>query len=86
MVFVIHGAQSLKDKRRVVKSLTGRIRARFNCSIAETDYLDQWRRTELTACVVSNERRHANSQLDEIVKFAERHAEAELADVEIELL
>ena len=86
MVILIHGARSLKDKRRVVKSLAAQLRSRFNCSVAETDYLDQWKRAELTACVVSNERRHANQQLDEIIKFAERHREAELADVEIELI
>jgi uncharacterized protein YlxP (DUF503 family) len=86
MSFLIHGARSLKDKRRVLKSLKSQIRARFNCSIAETGSHDMWQRAELTACVVSNESRHANEQLDEIVNFAERHREAELVDIGIELL
>jgi len=86
MSFLIHGARSLKDKRRVLKSLKSQIRVRFNCSIAETGSHDMWQRAELTACVVSNEARHANEQLDEIVNFAERHREAELVDIGIELL
>ncbi|MBI1317320.1 MAG: DUF503 family protein [Candidatus Hydrogenedens sp.] len=86
MSFLIHGARSLKDKRRVLKSLKTQVRNRFNCAIAETGCHDMWQRAELTACVVSNESRHANEQLDEIVNFSERHREAELVDYGIELL
>jgi len=84
--FVIYGVRSLKEKRRIVKSIIAKIRNRFNCSVAETDYQDLWQRTKITVCVVSNEQRFANIQLSEIAKFAATHTEAEILDYRIEML
>ena len=47
---LIREAQSLKDKRRAIKSLKDRIRHRFPVSIAEVDALDHWQRSVLGAC------------------------------------
>ena len=58
------GSQSLKDKRRVVKSLRERLQSRFRVSAAETNYQDLWQRSELAACVVSGEQHHATEVLD----------------------
>lgn len=82
----IPGARSLKDKRRVVKSLKERMRARYNCSVAETEFHDTWGRARLAVCVLSTESRHANEQLNEIVRFASMHRDAVMADYRIELL
>jgi uncharacterized protein YlxP (DUF503 family) len=57
----IPGAGSLKEKRSVVKSLKDRLHNEFNVSVAETGHHDVWQRSEVTACVVSTERRHAES-------------------------
>ena len=57
------GCQSLKDKRRVVKSLKDRLHHRFNVSAAEVDHLDVWQRASLAASVVSNDHRHAEEVL-----------------------
>ena len=57
------GCQSLKDKRRVVKSLKDRLHGRFNVSAAEVDHHDAWQRAALAASVVSTERRHAEEVL-----------------------
>jgi uncharacterized protein len=86
MDFKIPGARSLKEKRRVLNSLKQQVRNRFNCSIAETDFLDLWNRAQLTACVVSNESRHANEQLNEIARFALNKPGAEVLDYRIEML
>jgi uncharacterized protein YlxP (DUF503 family) len=84
--FMVPGAASLKDKRRVIKSIIAQMRGRFNCAVAETGYNDLWQRARLTACVVSNESRHANTMLNEIAKFASVHASALLVNYEIEML
>lgn len=86
MDFLVYDAQSLKAKRRVIKGLKDRLRNKFNCSIAETDFMDMWNRAQLCVCVVSNERRHANTQLNEIVKAAESVDGAEMTDYRIEML
>jgi uncharacterized protein len=67
IVWELHLAscQSLKDKRSVVKSLKDRLHQRFNVSVAETAHQELWQRAELTASVVSTDRRHAESVLRE---------------------
>lgn len=67
-------ARSLKEKRRVVKSLKDRLRDRFNVSVAETGHQDSWQRAEITACVVSTDRRHAESILDRADRLVESEA------------
>jgi uncharacterized protein YlxP (DUF503 family) len=59
----ILGAQSLKEKRSVVKSLKDRLHDRFNVSAAETAHQDLWQRAEITACVVAADGRLAESVL-----------------------
>jgi len=84
--FLIPGARSLKDKRRVMKSLKQVLRNRYNCSVAETEFHEQWGRARLSVCVVSNESRHANEQVNEIARFASSKDGAELLDYRIEML
>lgn len=57
----------------MVKSLKDRLHRQFNVSVAETEYQDVLQRAELAACVVSNERRHAES----VLSSADRLVEAE---------
>lgn len=59
----IIGAHSLKEKRSVVKSLKARLHNEFNVSVAETAHQDVWQRCELTACVASGTRVHAEEVL-----------------------
>jgi uncharacterized protein YlxP (DUF503 family) len=83
---LVPGSRSLKDKRRVIKGMKDRMHNRFNCSVAETEYQDLWNRARLAVAVVSDDVRHVNSQLDEIVRFASGQPGAELADYSIEML
>src|SRR5437867_3457521 len=57
----LEGCRSLKEKRHVLQSLKDRLHNRFNVSAAETAHHDLWQRAELTVCVVSTERGHAES-------------------------
>lgn len=83
---LIPGSRSLKDKRRVIKSLKDLMHNRFNCSVAEIDYKDLWGRSRLAVCVVSDDSRHVDSQLNEIVRFASTRPGAEMADYSIEMM
>jgi len=84
--FLIPGARSLKEKRRVISSLKKRLHNRYNCSVAETDFKNHWGRARLAICVVSGESRHANAQLNEIVNFASADGGAQVIDYQIEML
>ena len=57
------GCASLKDKRRIVKSIKDRLHRKFNVSVAETDHQDLWQRSELACCVVATDRRQAEKVL-----------------------
>jgi len=59
----LDGCQSLKDKRRVLKSLKDRLHQRFNVSVAETDHHELWQRAELSCGVVARDRAHAQDVL-----------------------
>jgi uncharacterized protein len=83
----IHDSQSLKDKRRVVKSLVERARQRYNAGVAEVDYLDSWQMAGIGFTCVSTSGAHADQMLAEIVRFIEANAPfGALADVSTELI
>ena len=78
---------SLKGKRQVVKSLTARIRNRYNVSIAEIDNLDSWQIASLGISCVSNSNNHVNEMLSKVVGFIRAsRLDAEVLDWEVELL
>ena len=60
--------QSLKEKRQIVKSLKDRLHRQFNVSVSETDHQDLWQRAELSAAVVTTDRRHA----EQVLQHADR--------------
>jgi uncharacterized protein YlxP (DUF503 family) len=47
---------SLKEKRRVVKSASDKLRTKFKISVGELDYQDTWQRSLLGAVAVGSSR------------------------------
>ncbi len=82
----IPGSESLKDKRRVIKSLKDRVQARFNVGIAEVDRLDDWQRATLGVAAVSKDARMVDEILSKVVNWIEAHGEALVVDYEIDLV
>ena len=79
-------AFSLKDKRRVVKSLKDRIAHGHNVSIAEVGALDEHRRSIIGVAMVSNDKRYVEGALSKLVDFIRMVPQASLTDYQIELL
>jgi uncharacterized protein YlxP (DUF503 family) len=67
-------SHSLKEKRRVVRSLIERTRSRYNAGVAEVDYLDSWQMAGIGFTCVSNSGSHADQMLAEIIRFIESNA------------
>ena len=65
------GCQSLKDKRRIVRSLKDRLHERCRVSAAEVDHHDLWQRAAIAAAVVSPDRRHAEEVLTSCDRLVE---------------
>jgi len=81
------GAASLKDKRQIVKSITQRVRNKYNVSVAEIDDNDRWQIASLGICVVSNSGRHANEVLSKVVRFIEEsRPDLEVLDYGVEVM
>ncbi len=76
----LDACHSLKEKRQIVKSLKDRLHQRFNVSAAETDHQDVWQRAEVSACVVSTDRRHAEQVLREADRLVDGAAGARIVD------
>ncbi len=79
-------AMSLKDKRRVVKSIVDRIAHGHNVSIAEVGALDQHRRAILGIAMVANDRQYVEGGLSKLVDFIRAVPQVDLIDYQIELL
>ncbi|MEE8219616.1 MAG: DUF503 domain-containing protein [bacterium] len=77
---------SLKGKRRVVKTITERVKNKFNVSIAEVDHQDLWQRAELGVAIVTNDKGHAHRTLTAVVNFIDGMHLADLLDYEIEMV
>jgi uncharacterized protein YlxP (DUF503 family) len=82
----LHAAESLKDKRSVVKSLIETTRRKFNVSIAEVDDLDKWRRATIGIAAVANDVQYLNRLLDKVVETLESNPAVEVGEVDLELL
>lgn len=76
----IGDARSLKDKRRVIKSIKERLTNTFNASAAEVDALDARQRAVLGVAVVANEARFVASCLDKIVDWIRKQRSVTLVD------
>lgn len=77
---------SLKDKRRVVKSLMTKLQNDFNISIAEVDHLDEHRVAALGVAIVANDGRFTQQIVDRIVARLEGHPDVVLEDWYSELI
>ena len=80
--FELHlaAAHSLKDKRSVIKSLKDRLHNEFNVSVAETARHDAWQMAELTVCLVSVDKRHAESILEAVDRFVASNPACRVVD------
>lgn len=80
-------SQSLKDKRQVVKSLTERIRNRFNVSVAEVGDNDLRQSAAIGVSCVSSSAQRVNQVLSQVVNYIEQsRPDVEVLDYEIELV
>ncbi len=77
---------SLKEKRMIVKSIVEKVRNKFNVSIAEVDYQDYHQSIVLGITCVSNDTKHAQSMIQNVINYIEDNCEATIDDVDIEML
>ena len=62
----IEHAQSLKDRRQVVRSLKDKLRQGFNVSVSELDEASVWNRATVGVAAVSSSARYLAGQMQEV--------------------
>ena len=75
----IEFAESLKDKRMVVRSLKDKLRSKFSLSVAEVGLQDVHQRARLAVAFIAHDHPYADASLEKIGAFVEDHTDATLA-------
>ena len=83
---VFHSVFSLKQKRGVLKRITGKVKNKFPVSIAEVGENDLLQNSVIGFCMIGNDRAFVNSVLDKVIDFIENLYLAEIVDQNIEIM
>ncbi|MEE9239821.1 MAG: DUF503 domain-containing protein, partial [bacterium] len=67
----IPGSRSLKNKRKVVSSITTKLRQRYNVAVAEVDFQDKWQRCRIGISAISNDSHVVENQLRKALDMIE---------------
>jgi uncharacterized protein len=79
-------AESLKDKRNVIKALKDRLRRSFNVSIAEIEDLDSATVATLGAVVAGSDAAHVNSTMDHLINELNEWRDGTMVDHQLEII
>ncbi len=79
-------AQSLKEKRQVIKKIVDNVRNKFSVSVAEVDKGDLWQRSTIGISLVSGDKRFLESLLDKIVYYIETNFDCTIIETDKEII
>ena len=82
----IYDSNSLKSKRKVLKSLKDRLRNKFNVSVIETDNHDKWQLAGIAVVTASTDKAHCDSTLSTVVNFIKGFSQAEITEYHTEII
>jgi len=83
MIFEIPEAGSLKDKRRIVRSVKEKLQRRFHLSAAEVDLNESLSFAQIGAALVSNSRAFGETVLNKAFAMIEKEVPVRIQDVQI---
>lgn len=85
LVLHIPNSLSLKDKRRIIKSIKTRIRNNFNIAVGEKPS-DKWQICELACVCINYEKHYAEELIAKVENFIRIFSEVQLLEVEKQIL
>ena len=83
-LFIPH-AQSLKDKRMVLRSIKDRLK-KFNVSVAEVEHQNVWQRAGLGVVAISTTTEHVDRELAAVADEIERVEPGLMTRTQVEFL
>lgn len=84
--FYLHGNNSLKGKRRVIRAIKDRLKNDFNVSIAEIGHQDVWQSINLGIAAVGVDRPYIDGLMTKVIDAIERMNLAEIVECKTETL
>ena len=83
----MHSSRSLKDKRQILRSITDRLRQKFNVTVAEIENNDSWNTATLGIVCLSNDRKFTNELISKTITFVNSsRLPAEVLDISTEII
>lgn len=82
----IFEVKSLKEKRRIINSIIGRLKSRFNISISEVGLNDTWQSSEIGFSITTNNSEHAREVISKVINFIDGDSRVEILEENIEIL
>jgi uncharacterized protein YlxP (DUF503 family) len=83
IIFEIPDVDSIKEKRRILRSMKDKLQRRFNMSVAEVDLQDSLSFAQVGGALVSNSRSFGESALHKAFEMIERDIPVRIQDVSI---
>ena len=77
---------SLKEKRMIVKSIIGKLQNKFNVSIREVENQDLHQRISIGIVKLELNSKDSDQSKDKILNFIEENCEAEIIDIDSEII
>ncbi|MGA8571093.1 MAG: DUF503 domain-containing protein [Desulfobaccales bacterium] len=85
LTLIIPENDSLKGKRKVVRSLIEKARHKFDAAMAEVGDNDLWRKAQVGVALVGNDPQLLEARIQQIMKFIENQYVVEIIDSQMEL-
>lgn len=82
---LIEDSNSLKDRRRVVRSIVAHLRRNYNVSVAELGDQRLWQRTLLGVACLASETQSADRLLNKVIRYLDTHPRISLLDCQVEV-
>jgi len=83
LIFEIPEVDSIKEKRRIIRSIKSKLQRRFNMSIAEVDLQDSLSFGQIGGAYVSNSRDFGESVLRKAFDLIEKEVPVRIQDMSI---
>jgi len=83
--FFLHGSRSLKEKRRIVRSLKDRLKNNFNISIAEIGDQNIWQSLHMGIVAVNSDPKYLEGQMRTLMNAIEKMHLAEITDCQTKI-
>ena len=83
LIFELHGIESIKEKRRIIRSIKDKLQRRFHMSVAEIDLQDSLGFAQIGGALVSNSRSFGESVMHKALEMIEKDMPLRIHDISI---